>query len=149
MILFCCFCCSSFFVFGTGPRATAACNAYTSQSCEKGDASDGAKAALKKARNLRAFLRNLEDKPQRAEIEGRIAPVEAALLASSSTIKFATGSGYIRFMLGHVNVKVFTVKEKSTLRDECVRAVRSFVRSFVRSCVRECVRFVVWHVSTV
>ena len=83
------------------------------------DAYSSTKDALKKIRNLHKFAKTLRDASKRDAVTQRLKPIEEAL-QHSSALKFATGSGYIRFMLGHVNVKVFTVTEKNMLRDECV-----------------------------
>lgn len=87
--------------------------------CVAADAYSSTKDALKKIQNLHKFARTLRDVSKRDAVTHRLKPIEEAL-QHSSALKFATGSGYIRFMLGHVNVKVFTVTEKNMLRDECV-----------------------------
>eukprot|EP00750_Incisomonas_marina_P008963 INCI15753.2.p2 GENE.INCI15753.2~~INCI15753.2.p2 ORF type:complete len:165 (-),score=31.71 INCI15753.2:1004-1498(-) len=85
--------------------------------CVTADAYSSTKDALKKIRNLHKFAKTLRDASKRDAVTQRLKPIEEAL-QHSSALKFATGSGYIRFMLGHVNVKVFTVTEKNMLRDE-------------------------------
>jgi len=84
------------------------------------DAYNDATAALAKIKKMRKFAQELTAKGAAAKqqhLEAQLTPIEAEL-KKFEAVKFATGSSYIRFMLGHVNVKAFTVTERNMLRDE-------------------------------
>ena len=77
-----------------------------------------AKKGLGQLRKVRKSLPR-SDSDEKSRALAKIAKIEEAF-RETSAVKFVTGTSYIRFMLGHVNVKAFSVTERRMLRDEYV-----------------------------